>query len=167
MELYFVAWAMTVLGVLWALFGLPFWLVLAAITYFASRRSRSAQGILSDPADGEAPAVTRYARSVKTAAAITVGTLCLGGLAIGASAVLPGSGAIPMGLISIGSGLVWAVPAMEAAVATLFVLLIRDILARRRVAGRDSAIAYALATGVQAALLVGVLVAGTAGVQVL
>jgi len=165
--MYFVAWWMSALALLWAFCGLPFWLALAAVTYFSSRRSRAAFADTREQTGMADPQVTRYAQPVKIAAAITAGALCLGVIVIGLGIVLPGRGPVPMGLLSAGTSLLWSVPAMSAGLATLFIASICEIRRGDLVAGRDSAIAYTLTTGIQAALLVCALVAAGGHVQLL
>jgi hypothetical protein len=167
LDLYHAAWVMTVVALLWACFGLPFWLVLAAISYFSSRRSRVALAKMRERTGEGDPVVTRYARPAKIVAVIAAGLLGLSGAALGAGTLLPGHGVVPMALFELGGALLWSVPGMTAALATLLVASIFDIRNGRRVAGRDSVLAYAFATGIQATLLVGVLVGAANGVQIL
>jgi len=165
MDLYFVLWGMSVLGVVFGLFGAVIWLFLGAVTYLASRRSLS----LAPSIDGcpqSQPEVTRYAHSAKISALLIFSAQACALFMVALNWATGAVGPVADLLEYVSASLLITLPAMLAALAVLSIASIYDIRTHLRVAGRDSAIALALAFGLHAALTAW-LMAGGPGVQML
>lgn len=165
MSLYAVAWCMSVLSVVFGLFGALIWLVLGFVMYRASSRSRS----LAKSTDGSAasgPEVTRYARPALISTLIVFGTQACALLMVALNWATRAVGPVATILEATSGSLLVSLPAMLVALAMLVVAAIDDMRRHRRVAGRDSATALAVAFGMHAALTVW-LMAGGPGIQMM
>jgi hypothetical protein len=143
-------------NVLWIIAGLPTLVVLCAVTIFggalARRTSRRAEGVVLS---AERSTPTRFARPARVLALSLVGLGCsLGVFGMGAVLIASPEGAW-------GTVFGWMMTAgmtlMNVMMLVLFVLLVlvaRDVVRRRFVAGRDTWFAYTLMIVAQTGVIV-------------
>lgn len=157
-----VVWGVWLAGFALMFLGLPVWLVLGAIQYVAGRRGRRAAAAAGGYPEASAPAVTVYARPAKIIAFVTAGVL-----GVAAAPYALDGGSRLSGPVRVVSDLLFvSAPTLLTALVVISILSIADTRSGRRVAGADTAIAYAVTAGAAAVVLVMVLTGVLHGEQI-
>ena len=142
-----------VLNLFWIVISLPLWAGLGVATYLGDRRSRhEASGVGCDPGD-RSGGTTRLGR---TAMVLALGTVALIVVFFAVFSVLSTQGdqsAILLPLLLAVLALLLLADAMSIGLAVVLVAVMRDVAAERRVAGRETLIAYLTITAASAVLL--------------
>jgi hypothetical protein len=149
--LYALLWGSSVWAVLAMFFGLPLWLLMGAGTYVASLRSRNAANAAGT--DSAKPEVSRFAKPAKIMSFIAMGTIAASALAYLLGPQLLLAGPLTGTLEGISIALYFLAPWFLMGLAVLSVASVFDILVGRRVAGKDTAIAYLTVIAMEAGAL--------------
>ena len=142
-----------VLNLFWIVISLPLWAGLGVATYLGDRRSRhEASGVGCDPGD-RSGGTTRLGR---TAMILALGTVALIMVLVAVFSVLSTQGdqsAILPPLLWAVVALLFAADATSIGLAVVLVAVMREVVTERRVAGRETLIAYLTISATSAVVL--------------
>lgn len=159
---YYVTWLAFLAILVWLVFGLPLWIALGCMSIYEDRRSRlRAQAAGDEGAD--APAAVGSGRIAKALSLSVIGVIVLW-LALSAGPWEWFAGKPVMGALFVAlAALAAALPLLLVLLAICFVAVLGEMRAKRRVAGRDTAVAYGVIVTLHAGALTAALLSGFFG----